>query len=600
MRIFVLSALPASPIAATNGATPKPNARDSKTPADNSPFAVMLAATAPASQKQGPESQRPDIKDANSAKSIIKDRTDKNQPVKKQPGNDQPGPMTKEARAEIRPGKNKADARSQPPAASSRQSAQTTAQDSPRRAPSAKEGKQDDAAADSKSVKAKDAANDNDDSSAVALNSTQAPVLPQPDPSQLPVPPPVQPELPPQQAGSDSAANPEIGAVDLGSAAPQFQDTANIPAPAPAQDAVMPSTPDQPEPSQAQQVPRSGQAQAAPQPAGDDDDADGSGDNVVAADPASGKAPAPASQSPAQLPPQAANPALLAALKSPSRAGTTPPGKTAASNTPAKTGSGNKPSNDLPAPAADKSAGTPPPPSPTASKSAVMPAEIRTGGDSKSVPSDTVQAGNEGAKDAPAPSLPTPPPPTPPVQTAPAQQMPGPSNPAAVPLTSAPIAEAHGNGIAVPSLHLAAQPTPNVESLAVSIAARSQSGAKQFDIRLDPPELGRVEVRLSIDASGKAQAHMTADHPDTLNLLQKDSGSLTQALRDAGLNVARDGLNFSLRGQSNQSGAHNGGQNGGAGRRTSLSASHVIDSIQNASHLSLTGAAANASLDIHV
>jgi flagellar hook-length control protein FliK len=67
---------------------------------------------------------------------------------------------------------------------------------------------------------------------------------------------------------------------------------------------------------------------------------------------------------------------------------------------------------------------------------------------------------------------------------------------------------------------------PNVNSLAVEIAARSQSGAKQFEIRLDPPELGRVDVRLSIDATGKAEAHLTADQPETLSLLQKDSGTL--------------------------------------------------------------------------
>ena len=33
---------------------------------------------------------------------------------------------------------------------------------------------------------------------------------------------------------------------------------------------------------------------------------------------------------------------------------------------------------------------------------------------------------------------------------------------------------------------------PNLNSLAVEIAAKVQSGTKQFDIRLDPPELGRV------------------------------------------------------------------------------------------------------------
>jgi len=95
---------------------------------------------------------------------------------------------------------------------------------------------------------------------------------------------------------------------------------------------------------------------------------------------------------------------------------------------------------------------------------------------------------------------------------------------------------------------------PNMLGLAVDIATRSQSGAKQFDIRLDPPELGRVEVRLSIDSTGKAEAHLTADQPRTLELLQKDAPALTRALREAGLDVSQDGLNFSLRQQQQQAG----------------------------------------------
>jgi len=105
------------------------------------------------------------------------------------------------------------------------------------------------------------------------------------------------------------------------------------------------------------------------------------------------------------------------------------------------------------------------------------------------------------------------------------------------------------------TLHTAApHQAANMQGLAVEIAARSQSGAKQFDIRLDPPELGRVQVRLSIDATGKAEAHLTADQPQTLDLLQKDAPALTRALREAGLDVSQDGLNFSLRQQQQQAG----------------------------------------------
>ncbi len=112
-------------------------------------------------------------------------------------------------------------------------------------------------------------------------------------------------------------------------------------------------------------------------------------------------------------------------------------------------------------------------------------------------------------------------------------------------------------------------PQPDMDALAVQIAAKSQSGSKQFDIRLDPPELGRVDVRLSIDSGGKAQAHLTADQPQTLDLLQKDASTLTRALRDAGLDVSQNGLNFSLRGQ-NGGGNSDSGMSGRGGRRAGI------------------------------
>jgi flagellar hook-length control protein FliK len=141
----------------------------------------------------------------------------------------------------------------------------------------------------------------------------------------------------------------------------------------------------------------------------------------------------------------------------------------------------------------------------------------------------------------------------------------------------------------------ASDPTPDLNGFAVSIAARSLSGAKQFEIRLDPPELGRVDVRLSIDATGKAVAHMATDQPQTLDLLRKDAPALTQALRDAGLDVSQNGLNFSLRGQDRQN-----SDSGGHGRRSNLSARLAIQAAQAPAALAYAGAVSNARLDIHV
>ncbi len=166
---------------------------------------------------------------------------------------------------------------------------------------------------------------------------------------------------------------------------------------------------------------------------------------------------------------------------------------------------------------------------------------------------------------------------------------------------AAPVTAAAGNGMVTSSVQVTladSDPTPDMGALAVSVAARAMSGAKQFEIRLDPPELGRIDVRLSIDASGKTQAHMTADQPQTLDLLQKDATTLTQALRDAGLDVSQSGLNFSLRGQDRQNDDSNNGT--GQGRRTDLIATRAIQAVQSPGAISFNGAAADARVDIHV
>ncbi len=108
------------------------------------------------------------------------------------------------------------------------------------------------------------------------------------------------------------------------------------------------------------------------------------------------------------------------------------------------------------------------------------------------------------------------------------------------------------------SLHITQQtetaPQPNLGSIAVNIATKTKNGDKHFDIRLDPPELGRIEVKLTIDDAGKAQANLAAEKPHTLELLQRDRAMLERALRDAGLDLAGGGLNFSLKGQDRESG----------------------------------------------
>jgi chemotaxis protein MotD len=86
--------------------------------------------------------------------------------------------------------------------------------------------------------------------------------------------------------------------------------------------------------------------------------------------------------------------------------------------------------------------------------------------------------------------------------------------------------------------------------LAVEIAARAQAGHNRFEIRLDPPELGRIDVRLDIGHSGEVTSRLVVDRSETLDMLRRDAGGLERALQQAGLRTADNGLQFTLRDQA--------------------------------------------------
>jgi flagellar hook-length control protein FliK len=86
-----------------------------------------------------------------------------------------------------------------------------------------------------------------------------------------------------------------------------------------------------------------------------------------------------------------------------------------------------------------------------------------------------------------------------------------------------------------------------VAGIAVEIAARAFEGKNRFEIRLDPPELGKIHVRLDVDHKGEVTSIITADRSDTFDLLRRDSQALERALQDAGVKTSSNGLQFSLR-----------------------------------------------------
>ncbi|MEZ6022856.1 MAG: flagellar hook-length control protein FliK [Hyphomonadaceae bacterium] len=92
------------------------------------------------------------------------------------------------------------------------------------------------------------------------------------------------------------------------------------------------------------------------------------------------------------------------------------------------------------------------------------------------------------------------------------------------------------------------------------IIRRFDGGNTSFELRLDPPELGRVEVRLEVSRDHRVTAMIAADSPQALTELARHARELEQTLQAAGLELSDSGLSFDLR--------QGGGESAGYGRRT--------------------------------
>ncbi|MEI7611187.1 MAG: flagellar hook-length control protein FliK, partial [Rhodospirillaceae bacterium] len=96
-------------------------------------------------------------------------------------------------------------------------------------------------------------------------------------------------------------------------------------------------------------------------------------------------------------------------------------------------------------------------------------------------------------------------------------------------------------------------PAGATDQVAVQLQHSAKDGNGSITMQLRPEELGRIDIKLDIDQQGMVNATITADRPQTLELLQRDSRSLEKALQDAGLQTDSSSLNFNLRGESGQS-----------------------------------------------
>lgn len=94
--------------------------------------------------------------------------------------------------------------------------------------------------------------------------------------------------------------------------------------------------------------------------------------------------------------------------------------------------------------------------------------------------------------------------------------------------------------------------SPTVQMVGLQIQRNAAAKIDTFTMQLDPADLGRLDISLKFDADGGVKAHLVAERPETLALLQRDSSHLEKILQQSGLDVDSGSLSFDLRDQGRQ------------------------------------------------
>jgi flagellar hook-length control protein FliK len=115
----------------------------------------------------------------------------------------------------------------------------------------------------------------------------------------------------------------------------------------------------------------------------------------------------------------------------------------------------------------------------------------------------------------------------------------------ATPLTAAAGA---ARSVAPTTVQAAAHPSGPAAQIAPTLisVAQSASGTHRLTIRLDPPELGTVQIRVEHPVDAPIQVEINVQRPETLTLLMRDQPHLQHALDQAGVPAEGRTLNFQL------------------------------------------------------
>ncbi len=140
---------------------------------------------------------------------------------------------------------------------------------------------------------------------------------------------------------------------------------------------------------------------------------------------------------------------------------------------------------------------------------------------------------------------------------------------------------------------------PNT-AIALQISKHIARGISTFQIRLDPAEMGRVDVKLELAQDGRVTAHLAVEKSETLDLLQRDAKALEQALKDAGLDADNETLSFSLK-DGNSGNAESGdAEHLSAGNDQQTGDDEAEDVLMNAVAARQIEAAARGGIDVSI
>lgn len=100
---------------------------------------------------------------------------------------------------------------------------------------------------------------------------------------------------------------------------------------------------------------------------------------------------------------------------------------------------------------------------------------------------------------------------------------------------------------------------PVHDQVALHVSKALEDGRTEIRIHLRPTDLGDVDIRLEFHDL-RLTATVSADRPETLDLLQRDARGLTRAFREAGVDIDQSALSFAHGGRGGHSGDRPGDQ----------------------------------------